>query len=120
VEVDNQRITGLTDVRQLLVNINPEVTLVLQQPGQSLTSGLFGFAGMGNLRLGGQQPRRVVLSRGVAPPAGGQTRRTQSEEVRAEEVRAPLSDTMYLLISFEKLTPPQNRRLDILIGNSKQ
>ena len=31
-----------------------------------------------------------------------------------------LSDTMYLLISFRKSTPPQNRQLNILISNSKQ
>ena len=31
-----------------------------------------------------------------------------------------LSDTMYLLISFRKSTPPQNRQLNILIGNSKR
>lgn len=88
VEVDSQRITGLTDVRQLLVNSNPEVTLVLQQPGQSLTSGLFGFAGMGSLRLGGEAPRRVTIRRSGAPAAGGARRARQPEEARAEEVRA--------------------------------
>jgi len=31
-----------------------------------------------------------------------------------------LSDTMYLLISFRKSTPPQNRQLNIFISNSKQ
>mmetsp|Transcript_11981 Transcript_11981/g.28058 ORF Transcript_11981/g.28058 Transcript_11981/m.28058 type:complete len:402 (+) Transcript_11981:195-1400(+) len=85
VEVDSQRITGLTDVRQLLVNSNPEVTLVLQQPGQSLTSGLFGFAGMGSLRLGGEAPRRVTIRRSGAPAAGGARRARQPEEARAEE-----------------------------------
>ena len=30
------------------------------------------------------------------------------------------SDRKYLLISFRKSTPPQNRQLNILIGNSKQ
>ena len=30
-----------------------------------------------------------------------------------------LSDTMYLLISFRKSTPPQHRQLNILISNSK-
>ena len=29
------------------------------------------------------------------------------------------SDTMYLLISFRKSNPPQNRRFNILISNSK-
>jgi len=31
-----------------------------------------------------------------------------------------LSDTIYLLISFRKSTPPQNRQLNILIRHSKQ
>ena len=31
-----------------------------------------------------------------------------------------LSDTMYSVISFKKSSPPQNRRLNILICNSKQ
>ena len=31
-----------------------------------------------------------------------------------------LSDTMYLLISFRKSTPLQNRQLNICISNSKQ
>ena len=31
-----------------------------------------------------------------------------------------LSDTIHLLISFRKATPPQNRQLNILISNAKQ
>ena len=31
-----------------------------------------------------------------------------------------LSRTMYLLISFRKSTPPQNRQLNTSIGDSKQ
>ena len=31
-----------------------------------------------------------------------------------------LSDTMCLLIGFEKSTPPQNRQLNIPISNNKQ
>ena len=39
----------------------------------------------------------------------------------SSSVQAPLlSDTIYLLICFRKSTPPQNRRLNLLIGNSKQ
>ena len=31
-----------------------------------------------------------------------------------------LSDTMYLIISCKKSTPPQNRQLNMFISNSKQ
>ena len=31
-----------------------------------------------------------------------------------------LSDTMHLSISFRKLTPPQNRHIDVWISNSEQ
>ena len=36
------------------------------------------------------------------------------------ETPSILSDTMHLLISFRKQTHPQNRQLNILIGNREQ
>ena len=45
-----------------------------------------------------------------------------ADQNRAGQARGliALSDTVYLLISFKKFTPPQNCRLNILTSTSKE
>jgi len=56
---------------------------------------------------------------GAAPPTAGDAWALVPMGTLGK-LLAFLSDTMYLLISFRMSTPPQNRQLNILIGNSKQ
>jgi hypothetical protein len=56
----------------------------------------------------------------LASTPGFETRSICALARRTRHVFANSSDTMYLLISFRKSTPPQNCQLNILIRNSKR
>ena len=58
---------------------------------------------------------RIVTYR--SPPKKKTTAARQKDQGDGVSI---LSDTVYLSISFRKSTPPQNRELNILIGQSKQ
>jgi hypothetical protein len=84
VGVDSTRVTSMTDVRQLLVNNNPEVCLTLQPPRSGLMGG---FTNVLNLGGAGAPPRQVTIRRPV--DGGGGARRPRNGEARAEELLPP-------------------------------
>ena len=66
---------------------------------------------------------RVVVSAGCWYQPGADKSQhisAMSAKILMNALPGPLSDKMYLSFSFRKSTPPQNRQLIILIGNSKQ
>jgi hypothetical protein len=62
LQVDGRDVNPMRDVRELLVNNNPEVSLVVQAESSQLAGGPWGFVGMGSLRSSGQ-PRNVTIKR---------------------------------------------------------
>lgn len=70
LQVDGRDVNPMRDVRELLVNNNPEVSLVVQAEGSQLAGGPWGFVGMGSLRSSGQ-PRNVTIKRHRPAMGGG-------------------------------------------------
>jgi len=71
-------------------------------------------------RVGRPLARRAELSRYWIACTCIVAGRNRPQRLPARRIHVVESDTMYLLNSFRKSTPPQNRQLGILISNSKQ